>query len=1008
MMKKTAANYLNLLSWRRPWIWLLGILLTYHLALAIITPLLIKNRLNDLVVNQLKLNLDIDGISINPYQFSVEISKVKISGQELDQPLGFDHLFIDLQLWDSLNGIWTINQFQLTGIYGEFKRIDNSTHNFTRIIEHWAGNTQDDPNQNATNDDAGTSLPKLYIENAYVQFAQFGIVDKARKKAFQTDIGPIDFHIQKLSSLPGTIGQQSLLLKTKQGVELSWKGDISLMPFNSKGDVTLSGPFLTTLAEYLNEELKVSVTNSDFRSNFHYAIHPAEKSGIAIHISSIETQANNINIHQLVNNAELLSLKELTLKGGEFKWPESSIHIPNIELNHGDVWIKNSHNDQLNWMQIVEEDTDSNTQKSLWQLTNDHLSIKGINLHYTDNSTPDSPSIEISATTSTSVDVDNIALNIKNLSNKENQKIEIATAFGLQGGKFESAATLQINPLQNAEGSYQIAQFPVTTAQGFIDDYALVNITGGTLSAEGKITSKDEVIEIQGDALIDQFKLQEKSSGKTILTWSKLRINRITANTNEKKINIGRMRFNEAFADFNIFADGSHTLSRILIQPEPSAESINSDDSSASTPFSYLVGRIDFDKASGKFSDASLPLPFSADISNINGTISTLDSTSHTPANLKLEGQVSDFGEMVMSGAIFPLEPTQKTQMQLAFNNIDIADLSPYSIKFAGREIAKGKMDLDLDYEINKSRMQGKNNIVLHDFALGKKIDHPGAADLPLDLAIALLKDKDGTIRADLPVEGNVDDPKFDYGKTIRRAIRKLITNVAAAPFRFLAGLVGVGNNKDLGYISFFAGRTDLSPAQTEKVKQLGEAMIKRPNLQITIAGVYSAAFDTNALKEEKFNAKLREHVSQNLTDANIGSRKYIATLEKLYEDKGLSPKLDDLKNNSSTTVSEDNSNIDRLTYVKAIKDALVEQEVVSQEDLIQLANHRAQIVYTQLSQTPGLNIARLKMTNAREGQLNKDNKLKLELDASLKKTKAKKNKPIALQIAPTTGNALQ
>src|SRR5690606_33067548 len=143
---------------------------------------------------------------------------------------------------------------------------------------------------------------------------------------------------------------------------------------------------------------------------------------------------------------------------------------------------------------------------------------------------------------------------------------------------------------------------------------------------------------------------------------------------------------------------------------------------------------------------------------------------------------------MIMTGAIFPLEPTQKTQMNLTFSNIDISEFSPYSIKFAGREIAKGKMDLDLEYEINKSDMKGKNNIVLHDFALGKKVDQPGAADLPLDLAIALLKDKDGVIRANLPVQGNVDDPKFDYGSTIRTAIRQLITNVAAAPFRFLAG----------------------------------------------------------------------------------------------------------------------------------------------------------------------------------------------------------------------------
>ena len=996
MMKETAntsfrIQYFAWLSWRRPWVWLLGLLLSYNLALAVIAPMVIKNRLNDIVVNQLKLNLDIGLISINPYEFTLEINDAKISEPGLDQPLGFDRLFVDLQLWASLSnlwqsGAWKFTEVQLTGIYGEFKRINNTTHNFTHILNNLQASTTsqpsvNQPDENTASDDNSAPSPKLYIDNVYVQVKQFHIEDQLRKKTFTTDLGPIDFHIQQFSNLPNTTGQQTLQLKTERGVELGWKGSVSLTPFSSEGDVTITGPLLTTLADYLSEEFKVAITTGDYQSTFKYDIHQTKRSDIAVHIFDIQTQAKNIKASQLTNNAPLLSLNEMILSGGEFKWPEAQVHIPDIALNNGDLWLTTTQDGTLNWAQLSTADNNSDTEKSAWQFTNNVLSVTGINLHYTDAST----------SSSSQVNVSNIAFQAKNLSTKENQPVELAADFQLQGGKFSSAATLQINPLKNAAGTYTITKFPMKAMQVFIDDYALVDITEGELSAEGKITSKEEVIQIQGNALIDQFTLQEKSSGKPILTWSQLRINRIIANTQDKKINIGRMRFDKAFADFNVFPDGSHTLSRVLVLPEIPAEPAPVATTDPASEFTYLIGRIDFDDASGKFSDASLPLPFSADITHINGTISTLDSTSNTPADVKLEGQVSDFGEMVMSGAIFPLEPTQKTRMALAFNNIDIADFSPYSIKFAGREITKGKMDLDLEYEINKSQMLGKNNIVLHDFALGKKVAQPGAADLPLDLAIALLKDKDGTIRADLPVQGNIDDPKFDYSKTIRRALSKLITNVAAAPFRFLAGLVGVSNNKDLGYISFFAGRTDLSPAQTEKVQQLGEAMLKRPDLQITIAGVYSAAFDTDTLKEEKFNAALREQISQNLTDANIGSRKYIATLEKLYEEKNLTPSLDELKRNALNQQDDDNDNVDRLTYVRSVKDALVATEVITHEDLMQLADNRAKIVYDQLIKTPGININHIKMAAAHEGQLNKDNKLKLELKASMKKTKSQK-----------------
>ncbi|QEY18297.1 DUF748 domain-containing protein [Cellvibrio sp. KY-GH-1] len=974
MMKETVIQYFSWLSWRRPWVWLVALFLMYHLTLAVVAPMLIKSKLNELVVERLQLNLDVDGISINPYEFTLTINQLKISGNDLGQPLGFDKLFINLQPWDSFGDSWSIKEAYLTGLYGEFKRIDAKTNNFTRILNNWmASATATDESASSTS----STLP-LRIEDIKLQIAQLKIVDQLPKSRFETDLGPIEFQAHQFNTLPNATGNQSLLLKTNTGVELSWQGNFRLAPFSSEGDVNLVGPALTTLADYLKDDFKVAVATSKLQVQFHYALNKPEQSDLTVLLSGIEANLQDLKVNQLAGNSPLLALKQVNLAGGEIKWPEASVQLPKIQLRDGEAWATISPQGQLNFEQVIAERGSANSEPSPWQVVNELLSINGLNLHYRDESIG----------TNSQVEIENIAMELKNLSTRAQQNSEASASFSLQGGKFESTAKFQLNPFANAEGTYKITQLPAKAAQSFVEAYARVDITEGELAAEGKITSAEEAIKIQGNAQLNNIKVQEKASGKTLLSWSTLKLNRIIADVEAKKINIGRMGFNEAFADFNIFSDGTHTLTRVLTTPAATAQESTTADTSSN--FTYLIGRIDVENASGKFTDSSLPLPFSADIAHINGTISTLDSTSHSPANVKLEGQVSDYGEMVMTGEIFPLEPTQKTRMNLSFNNIDISELSPYAIKFAGREIAKGKMDLDLKYDINQDQMLGQNNVVLHEFALGKKVAQPGAADLPLDLAVALLKDKDGIIRADLPVQGNINDPKFDYGKTLRKAIRKLITNVAAAPFRFLAGLVGVGKNKDLGYISFFAGRTDLSPAQTEKVNQIGEALIKRPDLQIDIPGVYSVSFDTHALQEQKFETRLREQLSQSQSDANIGSRKYISTLENLYTEAHLSPSLDALKNAAqATTGNEDNA--DQLSYARTIKEKLVAIEAVSQADLLQLANQRAQVVYGQLAKISGIKATQIKLAVAREGGINKDNKLKLELGANLKKTKKKK-----------------
>lgn len=975
MKKETVIRYFSWCSWRRPWVWLVALFLLYHLTLSVVVPMLIKSKLNELVVKRLQLNLDIDEISIDPYEFTLTINQLKISGKDLGQPLGFDLLFIDLQPWDSFGDSWSIKTANLTGLYGEFNRIDAKTNNFTRILNHWTTSAT------TTNESASTAtsstLP-LRIEEIKLQIAQLKIVDQLPKSRFETDLGPVEFQAHQFSTLPNATGNQSLLLKTNTGVELNWQGNFRLAPFSSEGDVKLAGPALTTLAEYLKDDFKVSVATSKLQVQFHYALKKPEHSDLRLLLSGIEATLQDLKVNQLSGNSPLLVLKQVNLTDGEIKWPEASVQLPKIQLRDGEAWATISPQGQLNFAQVIDERGSAKSEPSPWQVTNELLSVHGLNLHYRDESIGANSQVEI----------ENIAMELKNLSTRAQQNAEASASFSLQGGKFESTAKFQLNPFANAEGTYKITQLPAKAAQSFVEAYARVDITEGELAAEGKITSAEEAIKIQGNAQLNNIKVQEKASGKTLLSWSTLKLNRIVADVEAKKINIGRMGFNEAFADFNIFSDGTHTLTRVLTTPAATTQESTTADTSSN--FTYLIGRIDVENASGKFTDSSLPLPFSADIAHINGTISTLDSTSHSPANVKLEGQVSDYGEMVMTGEIFPLEPTQKTRMNLSFNNIDISELSPYAIKFAGREIAKGKMDLDLKYDINQDQMLGQNNVVLHEFALGKKVAQPGAADLPLDLAVALLKDKDGIIRADLPVQGNINDPKFDYGKTLRKAIRKLITNVAAAPFRFLAGLVGVGKNKDLGYISFFAGRTDLSPAQTEKVNQIGEALIKRPDLQIDIPGVYSVSFDTHALQEQKFETRLREQLSQSQSDANIGSRKYISTLENLYTEAHLSPSLDALKNAAQATAGNED-NADQLSYARTIKEKLVAIEAVSQADLLQLANQRAQIVYDTLIQITGVKSSQIKLATAKEGGINKDNKLKLELGANLKKTKKKK-----------------
>src|SRR5262249_30499971 len=177
----------------------------------------------------------------------------------------------------------------------------------------------------------------------------------------------------------------------------------------------------------------------------------------------------------------------------------------------------------------------------------------------------------------------------------------------------------------------------------------------------------------------------------------------------------------------------------------------------------------------------------------------------------------------------------------VSFRNVEMPPLSPYSATFAGRRIASGRLALDVRYKIDNGALAGDNRIVLEKFTLGERVEAPGALNLPLDLAIALLTDSDGKIDVAVPVKGNVDDPEFSYGHLVWQAIRTLITRIVTAPFRALAALFGGGDSEKLDSIVFDPGRATLLPPEREKLKRVADGLGKRPQLRLVAEGQHGA-----------------------------------------------------------------------------------------------------------------------------------------------------------------------
>jgi hypothetical protein len=479
-----------------------------------------------------------------------------------------------------------------------------------------------------------------------------------------------------------------------------------------------------------------------------------------------------------------------------------------------------------------------------------------------------------------------------------------------------------------------------------------VHLESGAFNANAKLhSSAEEPLKVSGDFEIVDFLLTESDQDTRLGSWASLRAENLVYTAAGNALDVSEVRFTKPYGDILIAEDGSINLGRVRkgdeveSEDEPGAEKADTDAAAGDSGTAVTIGRVLVSDAAADFADLSLPLPFEAKIAALNGEISTIATTSSEPSTVRMEGKVDEFGQVQISGTVTPLEPAANTDIKLVFENVDMPKFSAYSIPFAGQEIASGRLDLDLGYTISEGALVGENNVVLRDFELGDKVEHPDAMSLPLGLAVALLKDPDGRIDLDVPVRGDLDDPEFKYGTVVRKALVNLLTKIVTAPFALLGNLVGAEAG-ELEYLVFEPGRSDLSPPELEKAGKIAEALALRPKLALQIGGVYVPESDAAALKAEKVDLAIAGRIAAANDDKAMYADQRRETVEKLLTDAltGADPAaiLEETRNAHTTLADDGKKQFDALAYTEALRSRLIDAQPLGEEELLSLGATRA------------------------------------------------------------------
>jgi hypothetical protein len=251
---------------------------------------------------------------------------------------------------------------------------------------------------------------------------------------------------------------------------------------------------------------------------------------------------------------------------------------------------------------------------------------------------------------------------------------------------------------------------------------------------------------------------------------------------------------------------------------------------------------------------------YSADLTQLNGTLGAFRSGSREMAALELRGRAAGTALLDISGQLNPTAEPLALNIRARATDLELAPLSPYAGKYAGYAIERGKLSMDVSYAISADgRLEAKNQIVLNQLTFGERIESPTATKLPVLLAVALLKDRHGVIDINLPISGSLDDPQFSVGGIIFKVIVNLITKALTAPFSLLFG----GSSEDLSQVDFQPGVTALTESGASALDKVAQALIDRPSLKMTVTGVSDPAAERAAFVQAALDARLMQELKK-------------------------------------------------------------------------------------------------------------------------------------------------
>ena len=598
--------------------------------------------------------------------------------------------------------------------------------------------------------------------------------------------------------------------------------------------------------------------------------------GQRVQVAGLGLEMQNLALKDPAGDRRLVEMPRLALSDTAIDTAQRTVEAGRLEILGTQINVRRQADGRIDLVSLFKQPAaetpaarvEDSKSDGTWQVSLDTLALKDHAVRFEDR--VPKPAVVIT--------VDDLGFQVEKFSTAAGAapRIQLSGRINQKGALSVSGPTT-LAPL-SAELDVKLHDLSIGPFQPYFQDQVQMTVKDGQVGAEGRLslalpTDGSAKIRYQGKASVSRFSAVDNRQQQELLRWKSLFVEGADIATEPMRIQLGRVALSDYGARLIIRPDGTLNMAEAFKAPgqagQPEPEPAPASKGGGSTPVPIKVDEVTLQGGEVDFSDFLTQPNFQTRMVKLGGRVSGLSSQADQRADVLVQGALENQSPLEISGRINPLAQETYTDLKLIFRNIELSPFSPYSGKYIGYSLAKGKLTLELDYKIAERRLQAQNRIFLDALTLGQRVESPDATSLPIKLALALLTDRQGRIELDVPVQGNLDDPQFSVFGIVVKALVNLLTKIVTAPFDALASMF---EGQIVTQVVFPAASADLNEKARSQVAKMTDVLYQRPALRLEIQASADAASDGTAIRQERFAELLRAAKHDALQAAGQGA----------------------------------------------------------------------------------------------------------------------------------------